>query len=97
MAQIIFENLETLTQHLYPSGFMFQHLPRIGEEVAIYDEETDEDIIHGVVENVNWSLGRDMESENDYSVFIYIRPTKRAADVKPRRAAKVKSRKVSRG
>jgi len=25
------------------------------------------------------------------------RPTKRAADVKPRRAAKVKSRKVSRG
>jgi len=75
MAQIIFENLETLTQHLYPPDFMFQHLPRIGEEIMIYDEETDKDIIHGVVENVSWSLGRNMERENDYSVFIHIRPT----------------------
>jgi len=75
MVQIIFENLETLTQYLYPPGFTFQYLPRIGEQVTMFDEETDGAIVDGIVENVSWSLGR--ESENDYSVFIRIRPTKR--------------------
>jgi hypothetical protein len=73
MTQVIFQNNETLMQHLYRPGFMFQHLPRIGEEVSIYGDD-DETVLEGIVQNVSWGIGRAMENENDYSVFICVDP-----------------------
>ena len=72
MTQVIFQNNETLTQHLYRPGFMFQHLPRIGEEISLYGDDDDEPILDGIVQSVSWVFGPAMESENDYSVFICV-------------------------
>lgn len=75
MAQMIFVNLRTGTQHLFRVGIMFSHIPRIGEEVMIYsDYEDDETVIEGKVEGVNWSFGNNPEDGESYSVFFDIRP-----------------------
>ena len=73
MTQVIFWNTETDVQHLYKPGFMFRHLPRVGEEVALYNNANDEAILDGIVESVRWSVG-DMQSEDDYSIFISVKP-----------------------
>ena len=74
MTQVIFQNNETLMQHLYRPGFMFQHLPRIGEEISLYGDDDDEIILDGIVQNVRWGIDRAMETANDYSVFICVDP-----------------------
>lgn len=74
MAQLIFEDLDTREQHIYPNGIMPKNLPRPGDEVTIYDEENDcREVINGIVVGVSWAYGMIMKNEDDYSVFIYVR------------------------
>lgn len=63
--QVIFENLDTKTEYVYPSGL--PHLPRTGETITIWDDDG-EPILDGTVESVNWSM-----TDDGYTVIIQVK------------------------
>lgn len=63
--QVVFENMETGTNHLYPE---MPCLPRAGEKLTLYRED-DEPVLDGVVEAVGWSVG-----DCGQSIFVYVNP-----------------------
>ena len=67
--QIVFENEQTGTSYLFDD---FPHIPRAGEQVILWDEETYESKLNGIVQSVMWSVGS--LGSSGYSILITVKP-----------------------